>query len=220
LSSDIADAGNRPDDMPFEAISFRLRVFKAGDTARVMVYFSGEAPEGTKWYKYDLVNGWQDYSDHAALSSDRRSVMLELKDGGFGDGDGTENSIIIDPSGLGIASSIIAAPHLSGWKRRLLYRHGGLWIDSGAAGQTPSPIPGSFSVDQYFGKDFHAVVLSIFSANGKIHFRARKFADGCAMRFIPACGNQLGTFEIRSFADIFLSAVSIDLHNLWGFSQR
>ena len=107
---DIADAGNRPDDMPFDAISFRLRVANAGDTARVMVYFSGEAPEGTKWYKYDVINGWQDYSDHATLSADRRSVMLSLKDGGFGDGDGTENSIIIDPSGLGIASSILAAP--------------------------------------------------------------------------------------------------------------
>ena len=100
----IPDAGNRPDEMPFDAISFKIRVGNAGDTARVIVYFSGEAPSGAKWYKYDLVNGWQDYSDHATLSGDRRSVILELKDGGFGDGDGTENGIIIDPSGLGTAS--------------------------------------------------------------------------------------------------------------------
>ena len=104
---DIADSGNRPDEMPFEAISFRLKVENAGDTARVVVYLSEAAPEGTKWFKYDLTNGWQDYSDHAILSEDRRSVTLTLKDGGFGDADGTENGIIIDPSGLGIASSIL-----------------------------------------------------------------------------------------------------------------
>ena len=101
---DISDTGNRPDEMPFDAISFKLRVVNAGDTARVIVYLSGEAPSGAKWYKNDVINGWQDYSDHATLSEDRKSVILELKDGGFGDGDGTENGIIIDPSGLGIAS--------------------------------------------------------------------------------------------------------------------
>jgi len=106
---DISDAGNRPDEMPFDAVSFRLRVENAGDTARVIIYLSGAAPEGAKWYKYDKKNGWQDYSDHATLSEDGKSVTLELKDGGYGDGDGTENGIIVDPSGLGIASSIIAA---------------------------------------------------------------------------------------------------------------
>jgi len=28
---DISDSGNRPDEMPFDAISFRLRVLNAGD---------------------------------------------------------------------------------------------------------------------------------------------------------------------------------------------
>jgi len=101
---DIPDTGNRPDEMPFDAISFKIKVVNAGDTASVIVYLSGEASNGTKWYKYDVINGWRDYSDHATLSEDRRSVTLELKDGGFGDGDGTENGIIIDPSGPGTAS--------------------------------------------------------------------------------------------------------------------
>ena len=101
---DISDIGNRPDEMPFDAISFKIRVVNAGDTARVIVYLSGEAPSGARWYKNDVINGWQDYSDHVTLSEDRKSVILELKDGGFGDGDGTENGIIIDPSGLGTAS--------------------------------------------------------------------------------------------------------------------
>jgi hypothetical protein len=52
-----------------------------------------------------VVNGWQDYSDHAIFSEDRKSVTLEFKDGGFGDADGTANGIIIDPSGLGTVYS-------------------------------------------------------------------------------------------------------------------
>ncbi len=102
---DIPETGNKPDDMPYDAISFKIRVENAGDTARVIAYLSGEAPSGARWYKYDVVNGWQDYSDHATLSEDRRFVTLEFKDGGFGDGDGTENGVIVDPSGLGTVNS-------------------------------------------------------------------------------------------------------------------
>jgi hypothetical protein len=102
---DISETGNRPDDMPFEVISFKITVAHLGAIAEVIVYLSGEAPPGAKWFKYDLINGWQDYSDHATFSGDRKSVTLELKDGGFGDADGTENGIVIDPSGLGIAYS-------------------------------------------------------------------------------------------------------------------
>ena len=101
---DISETGNRPDEMPFDTISFKIRVENAGDTASVIVYLSGEAPNGSRWYKYDVINGWQDYSDHAIFSEDRKSVTLELKDGGFGDADGTENGIIIDPSGPGTTS--------------------------------------------------------------------------------------------------------------------
>jgi chitinase len=130
---DIADSGNRPEDMPFDAVSFKLRVNHAGDVARVIVYLSGQAPEGAKWYKYDVTNGWQDYSNHAILSADRKSVTLELKDGGYGDGDGTENGIIIDPSGIGIASSIMVASASSG--RGI----GGCFIATAACGSILEP---------------------------------------------------------------------------------
>ena len=43
--------------------------------------------------------------DCTHASPDRTSVELEFKDGGFGDADGVENSIIIDPSGAGMLSS-------------------------------------------------------------------------------------------------------------------
>jgi len=102
---DIPETGNKPDDMPYDAISFKIRVENAGDTARIIAYLSGEAPSGARWYKYDVVNGWQDYSDHATLSEDRKFFTLEFKDGGFGDGDGTENGVIVDPSGLGTVNS-------------------------------------------------------------------------------------------------------------------
>jgi len=63
------------------------------------------APSDAKWYKYDPVNGWQDYSAYATFSADRESVTLKLQDGGFGDADGVANRIVVDPSGPGIAAA-------------------------------------------------------------------------------------------------------------------
>jgi len=55
-----------------------------------------------KWYKYDELNGWQDYMDHIVRYEGKR-VTIELKDGGFGDADGIANGVIIDPSGPAIS---------------------------------------------------------------------------------------------------------------------
>ena len=53
-------------------------------------------------YKYDPVNSeWLDYSQYAEFSGDRKKVYLTLKDGGFGDADGIENGIIVDPLAFG-----------------------------------------------------------------------------------------------------------------------
>jgi len=101
----IADEKNKPESMPSGLISFKLTLRNPGDTARVQVYSSKLIPDDAKWYKYDSVNGWWDYSDHATFSTDRKSVTLELKDGGFGDADGAENGIIVDPSGFAAFSS-------------------------------------------------------------------------------------------------------------------
>jgi chitinase len=103
--NEIADFENRPDEMPLGVISFKITVENPGDTAVVTVYFSEAASDGAGWYKYDSINGWQDYSDHAIFSDSRKSVTLELKDGGFGDADGIANGVIIDPSGFGGISS-------------------------------------------------------------------------------------------------------------------
>ena len=101
----IEDTRNKPDDVPLGLVSFKLIVDNEGDTAEVTVYLSEPAPAGAKWYKYDAINGWQDYSAHAVFSLDRKSVTLQFQDGGFGDADGVANAFIIDPSGVGTSSS-------------------------------------------------------------------------------------------------------------------
>ncbi len=44
---------------------------------------------------------WLDYSGYAEFSDSRQEVWLTLKDGGFGDADGIENGIIVDPLAFG-----------------------------------------------------------------------------------------------------------------------
>ncbi len=71
----------------------------------VTIYLSTAAYDDGKWYKYNAVNDeWLDYSDYTTFSADRKIVELSLKDGGFGDADGIENGIIVDPLVLGTVS--------------------------------------------------------------------------------------------------------------------
>jgi hypothetical protein len=105
----------KPDDMPFGLISFKLILKNPGDQAFVTVYFSEPAPEGAKWYKYDSIEGrWQDYSAYAEFNGGKKSVELTFQDGGYGDADGTVNGIIVDPSGVGSASSSFSGSTGSG----------------------------------------------------------------------------------------------------------
>ena len=101
----ISDTANKPDSLPFGLISFELKVEIPGDTAEVVIYFSEALEKNVRWHKYDLINGWQDYSPQATFSPDRRSVTLKLKDGDYGDSDGTANGIIVDPGGPGLTLS-------------------------------------------------------------------------------------------------------------------
>jgi chitinase len=100
---DISDTFGKPDDLQFGLIQFKIGVTNPGDTAHVNIYFS--EPVGKHWYKYDIVNGWREYSKdypgNVVFSPDRKSVVLRLVDGGPGDSDGIANGIIVDPSGPG-----------------------------------------------------------------------------------------------------------------------
>jgi len=100
----ITDAYGMPGKMTFGLVSFRIKVANPGDTATVTIYLLEPVDPDARWYKYNQIDGWQDYSNDSAFSSDRTSVVLELKDGGIGDADGTANGIIIDPSGPGTVS--------------------------------------------------------------------------------------------------------------------
>lgn len=96
----IEDTENRPANMPTGLLGFRLLVENPGDTVQVGVCLSNAAPENAGWYKYDSVNGWQNYTDQVTFSPDRKTVTFSLTDGGDGDADGIANGIIVDPSGL------------------------------------------------------------------------------------------------------------------------
>jgi chitodextrinase len=97
----IMETASRPESLPWGLISFKVQVESPGDTAEVIVYLSEPAPGDTTWYKYDAINGWQEFTDHASFSEERTTVTLTLTDGGLGDADGTANGIIVDPSGFG-----------------------------------------------------------------------------------------------------------------------
>jgi DNA-binding beta-propeller fold protein YncE len=103
---DISDTTNKPDEMPLGLITFRLTVDTPGDDVEVVVYLSEPVPSGATWYKYDTIHGWREYL-HATIIPGETYVTLALKDGDweYGDSDGTENRIIIDPSGLAAAST-------------------------------------------------------------------------------------------------------------------
>ncbi|BBO77592.1 hypothetical protein DSCW_50090 [Desulfosarcina widdelii] len=100
----IGSVDRMPYDLPLGLVSFRLELEHTGGIARIRIYFSDPAPQSARWIKYDTINGWQDYSVHATFADDGLFVDLEIQDGGFGDVDGVENGIIIDPSGYGIAN--------------------------------------------------------------------------------------------------------------------
>jgi hypothetical protein len=103
-----------PSRLPSAMAVYKLVLYKAGQTAQVTIHLSTAAPAGARWVKYDAVNGWQDYSNKAVFSSDRQTVTVDLRDGGFGDADGVANGIIVDPSGLLPADSSSSATGAGG----------------------------------------------------------------------------------------------------------
>jgi hypothetical protein len=103
---DIIDTTNRPSVMPLDLVCFKLLLNNPGDTVDVKIFFSRSAEQDAKWIKHDAVNGWKDYSANVAYSSDRKSVVVTLEDGGDGDADGTANGIIVDPAGLASPASL------------------------------------------------------------------------------------------------------------------
>ncbi|MFO8048567.1 MAG: choice-of-anchor U domain-containing protein, partial [Desulfosudaceae bacterium] len=109
----LPDDPAKPEDIPLGLVSFRVNVEEAGDTATVTIFFSEPLAAGMVWYKYDAVNGWQDFSARAQFADDMTSVTLTLTDGGIGDADGVANGVIVDPSG---AAGEVAPGSSSGYE--------------------------------------------------------------------------------------------------------
>jgi hypothetical protein len=104
-------APEKPKEMPFGLINFKIAVLNPGDPATVKLYFSEPAPRASKWYKYDLIaDQWYDFSAHAVFVDNRRSLTLTLQDGGAGDADGVANGVIVDPAGIGMGWGIETLP--------------------------------------------------------------------------------------------------------------
>jgi hypothetical protein len=101
----ISDSVGRPADLLFGLLSYRLRVNRPGAAALVRIYFSAEIFVSDTFFKYDTINGWYEYSQHATFNDDGQSVILELEDGGYGDSDGVANEVIVDPGGIASRST-------------------------------------------------------------------------------------------------------------------
>jgi len=98
--SEIMDKKNKPKKFLYGLAAYRLKVNQVGATTQVKVYFSEDISETSGYYIYDTINGWQDYTQYTIFNPDRRSVTVELQDGGHGDSDGVANGIIVDPGGV------------------------------------------------------------------------------------------------------------------------
>ncbi len=109
----ISDTVNRPADLLFGLLSYRLRVNQPSATALVRIYFSAGIFASDTFFKYDTINGWYEYSQHTTFNDDGQSVTLELEDGGYGDSDGVANGVIVDPGGIASGSTYPLGPVIS-----------------------------------------------------------------------------------------------------------
>ena len=91
-----------------DIFSFRIEDIIPGDTVLVTFQLDEPFQQDHKWFKYYPYFGeWDDtYATHIVSGIGTNQITLEFKDGGFGDIDGVENGVIVDPSGpaIGISS--------------------------------------------------------------------------------------------------------------------
>jgi hypothetical protein len=103
--SEILDKKNKPKKFLFGLAAYRLQLDQVGATIQVKVYYAEDISGADRYYIYDTVNGWQDYTQYTTFNPDGRSVTVELKDGGHGDSDGVANGVIVDPGGVAGAAT-------------------------------------------------------------------------------------------------------------------
>jgi hypothetical protein len=107
-SATLLDVGDTPINVPYGLAAFRLDVTNLGDGATVRMYLSEAVPDSCTLVYYDSAFGWKDYSDYAVFNAARDEVTLQLKDGGVGDNDHTENGVIVGLFGIGFYANSLA----------------------------------------------------------------------------------------------------------------
>ena len=94
---------NDPVSLAYGLFEYKIELAQPGSAVQVQIFLPSPAQEGMGWYHLDIESSWVDYREYAQFSTDRKSVTLELKDGGYGDIDGIENGVIVDRSGIMLA---------------------------------------------------------------------------------------------------------------------
>ncbi len=94
--------------LPHGVVALRLELGTAGSTAQVVLTYPEALPAGAVYYKYGPVvkNGPSRWYPFQGAQISGNTVTLTLKDGGVGDDDLEENSVIRDPGGV----ALLAAP--------------------------------------------------------------------------------------------------------------
>ena len=182
----ITETAGRPAELPMGLIAFKITVPAAGDTAQVTIHFSRELPSNARWYKFDAMNGWRDFSGQAAFGGDRRSVVLTIRDGG--DRRRRRRRQRRDRRSLG-AGNLHRWPR--GGQRLLLYRHSRPRIHHGAPGENSKAVPGRLPAFQPARTRPGARLLPNLTAGGQIHFEIGKAAGGGALGPAAAGGDEL-----------------------------
>jgi hypothetical protein len=103
--SRLPESDTKPSNIPYGMFAYRLKLSQYGQTVNVDIHLSEPAPPNSYWVMFDPVDGWQDYSAHAVFNHSRTKISLQIKDGGFGDCDHTENGVIVDPGGIAVAEN-------------------------------------------------------------------------------------------------------------------
>ena len=93
-------------EFPFGVFSFNISNLNIGQTINISIELPQELPPDTKYWKFsrtisDPTPHW--YEIPMEISSDNRSIKIQLTDGGLGDDDLTANGMIVDPGAPGIS---------------------------------------------------------------------------------------------------------------------
>ncbi len=119
-SNQISDTENRPQSFPFDLNNIEITLSQPGAAVQLTLYFPEAIPENMDFYQYlsddgwvntthskdfnDLrfsnILGWSEIAEEVEFSDDRRSVVIQLTDGGPSDDNATDN-IISTQNGIG-----------------------------------------------------------------------------------------------------------------------